>query len=71
MILSLVEVIYYSLTHLLCVVLPAQWAPTTSMALFVPAGVQYAGQQAPDSAMPASAAQVCGARPAAFPVCPL
>lgn len=34
-----------------------QWAPTTSMALFVPgmhgAQMQYAGQQAPDSALPA------------------
>lgn len=33
-----------------------QWAPATSMALFVPGmhgHMQYAGQQAPDSAIPA------------------
>lgn len=30
-----------------------QWTPATSMALFVPGHMQYAGQQAPDSAMPA------------------
>lgn len=30
-----------------------QWAPATSMALFVPGHMQYAGQQAPDSFMPA------------------
>ncbi len=38
-----------------------QWAPTTSMALFVPGlhgQMQYAGQQAPDSAAPAGS-QVC------------
>jgi hypothetical protein len=44
-----------------------QWAPATSMALFVPGALggplQYAGQQAPDSAMPAGSNQARRAKP--------
>ncbi|BDA48217.1 probable E3 ubiquitin-protein ligase synoviolin at N-terminal half [Coccomyxa sp. Obi] len=45
-----------------------QWAPATSMALFVPGmhgHMQYAGQQAPDSAIPA------GSQGLALPVLPM